>query len=99
MQRGRAIVLPEGSVPKVILSGDDLDVKILSYSTDNDWTACVQYPDGYVRQHRVFNLTELLDKVAGQMKTRYNILSFEFKAIPQGLENGSTIKLGGIKYA
>ena len=82
-----------------MLSGDALDVKLLSYSVKDDWTACVQYPDGYVRQHRVFTLTGLLDLIAGQLKTRYNIVSFEFQGVPQGLGDGLTIKIGGIKYA
>ncbi len=91
--------MPEGSVPRVKLSGDELDVKLRSYSVNDGWNACVEYPDGYMRQHQVFNLNELLDKIAGQLKTRYNVVSFEFKAIPQGLDNGSIIKLGGLKYA
>ncbi len=99
MAQGGALVLPAGSVPKVILSGDEHDIKLLSYRVEDDWTACVQYPDGYVRQHRVFNLTELLDKISGQLKMRYNVTSFEFKAIPQGLGDRLVIRIGGIKYA
>lgn len=95
---GRAIVMPEGSVPKVILSGDTLHVKLLSHSVQDSWTACVQYPDGYLRQHQVSNVIELLDKIAGQLKTRYNIQSFHFIAVPQALEP-STITIGEIKYA
>lgn len=95
---GRAIVMPEGSVPKVILSGDTLHVKLLSYSIPDSWTACVQYPDGYQRQHQVANVIDLLDKIAGQLKTRYNIQSFHFLAVPQALEP-STITIGEIKYA
>ena len=97
--QGRAIILPEGSIKKVELTGDSHDIKLRSYSVKDDWTACVQYPDGYVRQHRAFTLTGLLDLIAGQLKTRYNIVSFEFQGIPQDLGDDLTIKIGGIKYA
>ena len=96
--QGKAIILPEGTIKKIILSGDDLEVKLLSYSVQDSWNANVQYPDGYVRQHQVFTLTGLLDKIAGQLKTRYNIVSFEFRSVPQDL-TPSTITIGGIKYA
>ncbi len=90
--------MPGYVVPKITLSGEEMDIKLKSYSVADAWTACVEYPDGYVRQHQVFTLTGLLDKISGQLKTRYNLLSFEFKAVPQGLDNGAIIKIGGIKY-
>ena len=92
---GTGLVLPPGSVPAVALSGEEHEIKILSY---HGWEAWVQYPDGFTKHHQVFTVNDLLDKIAGQLKTRYNILSFEFKAIPQALEQG-LVKIGGIKYA
>lgn len=95
---GSALVLPAGSVPKVILSGDTLDIQLKFYSAKDSWTACVVYPDGHQKHHMVFDVIGLLDQITGQLKTRYNILSFEFKSVPQALQP-STITIGEIKYA
>lgn len=99
INQGSALVLPEGTVPKIELSGDVLEIQVLSYSPENDWTCVVQYPDGFTRHHRIFDLIGLLDKVAGQLKTRYNLKDFHFKAIPPKLESGEIITIGGITYA
>jgi len=98
MNLGRAIVMPEGSVAKVVLSGDTLHVKLLGYSIADGWNAVVEYPDGFTRHHQVSTVVGLLDKIAGQLKTRYNLTSFKFMEIPSALMP-STITIGEIKYA
>ncbi len=96
--QGRGLILPPGSVPKVRLSGEMLHVKLLSYSVADGWNAVVAYPDGYLRHHQVYTVVQLLDKIAGQLKTRYNLTDFKFMEIPAALEP-STIKIGEITYA
>jgi len=95
MTQGRAMVLPPGSVKRIVLSGDPLEIKLLGY---RDWEAVVVYPDGNTRHHQASTVNDLLDKITGQLKTRYNIENFSFKEVPQALEP-STIKIGEISYA
>jgi hypothetical protein len=95
-QRGTGLVLPAGTVPPVNLSGDELTVKIIS---TQDFEALVEYPDGYRRFHQANDIITLLARISGQLKSRYNLTSFEFKDIPQGLTPDATIKIGGITYA
>lgn len=93
---GKGYVLPQGSQPKKYLSGEELTFEVLSYDPDGDMCR-VRYPDGYVRPHQVKTVPDLLDKVSGQLRTRYNVQSFEIKAIPESL-NGKIV-ITGVKYA
>jgi hypothetical protein len=93
---GGAIVLPAGSVPRIVLTGEVQRLKVLAYQ---DFEAFVEYPDGHRRFHQCGSVTDLLGKIAGQLKLRYNIQEFSFQAIPQGLTSGETIVIGEIKYA
>ena len=95
---GSALVLPEGTIPKIVLSGDVLNVELLGHSIKDGWNAVVKYPDGKILHHQVSDVIGLLDKITGQLKTRYNLTDFKFTAIPQALEP-STITIGEIKYA
>lgn len=93
---GHAMILPPGSMPRIVLSGDVQTIKIVGYS---GWEAWVEYPDGYRRHHQAFEVIGLLAKIDGQLRMRYNIDEFSFKAIPQALSVGETITIGEIKYA
>lgn len=93
---GRGLVLPPGSVPRIKLEGETLEVKILGYG---QWEAWVEYPDGNRRHHQVSDVVSLLQKVEGQLRARYNIDAFSFLKIPQSISTGETITIGEIKYA
>ena len=99
MTSGTALILPAGSVPRIVLSGDPLIVKFLHHTPANSWTAVVEYPDGYRRQHQVFSVLHMLEKITGQLKLRYNIDSFAFKVVPQNLDHAFNIQIGDITYA
>ncbi len=94
--QGEALVLPPGSAKRIKLEGDQLKVTILGYGS---WEAWIEYPDGYRRHHQVSDIHTLLQKVTGQLKTRYNIDSFQFLTIPNDFSTGATITIGEIKYA
>ncbi len=92
---GSGIVLPPGSVKRVVLSGEELQIKIIGH---HHHEYLVEYPDGYRRFHQAHDMIALLAKISGQLKSRYNLNAFEFKDVPQGLPS-ETINIGGIKYA
>lgn len=91
------MILPEGSVPKIILSGPELFVAITGVIEGEG--VVVAYPDGFIRHHQVKTVVELLAKVDGQLRSRYNLTSFAFKSIPADLLQGETIQIGEINYA
>lgn len=93
---GGAVVLPPGFFPRIVLSGETLQIKVLAYK---DFEAWLEYPDGHRRFCQCGTVVEMLGKVSGQLKMRYNIDEFSFQAIPKGLEAGETITIGEIKYA
>jgi hypothetical protein len=95
--QGQAMVLPAGSVPKVILSGPELFIAIVSIIEGEGVIVC--YPDGFTRHHQVGTVIDLLAKVEGQLRARYNLTSFKFESIPADLVPGETIKIGEINYA
>lgn len=97
ISQGSGIVLPEDSVPKVKLSGAELFVAIIGVIPDEG--VIVAYPDGFVRHHQVKTVIDLLSKVEGQLRGRYNLASFAFKSIPTDLLIGETIQIGDINYA
>lgn len=92
---GKAIVLPAGTIPRIELSGENLSVEIIGY---DGFEVLVKYPDGYQRFHQSHDIINLLDKISGQLRLRYNLDAFDFISVPQRLEI-STVKIGGIKYA
>jgi hypothetical protein len=57
-----------------------------------------EYPDGYQRHHQVKDIHDLLAKISGQLKGRYNLESFEFTQLPSSLAAGQTITVGDIAY-
>ncbi len=104
------VTLPPGSLPRVILSGDSQTVKILAADPENGYgedgkavpsdnlNVITQYPDGYERHHQAKDLHDLLAKISGQLKGRYNLESFEFTALPDSLAAGQSVTVGGIAY-
>lgn len=92
------MILPPGSVPRKKLEGQELSVKILGYES---WEAIVQYPDGMIRHHQIpdKDMVKLLQKIEGQLRMRYNIQAFAFKAIPKSISTGEIITIGEIQYA
>ncbi len=96
ISEGKGLILPPGFQNRIALSGDELKIEILSFDPE-DRNVIVRYPDGYERHHQCDTIIKLMDKVSGQLRARYNVESFEIKAIPASLSG--TIILGGIKYA
>lgn len=108
------VVLPPGSTPRVELSGDSQTVKIITVRPENghkdgkpvashpDGTVLhnvvTEYPDGHVRHHQVRDVPDLLAKISGQLKNRYNLKSFDFQKFPAELKDGEAVTVGGITY-
>ncbi len=95
-KQGTGLVLPPGSVPRIKLEGETLELKILGYG---QWEAWVEYPDGHRHHHQVHTVIDLLAKIDGRLRLRYNIDAFSFLKIPQSISTGETITIGDIKYA
>ena len=92
----KGLILPPGSVPRIVLSGETLTIKILGYE---NWEAWVEYPDGYRRHHQVSDVVSLMQKIEGQLRSRYNIDAFTITQIPKSLSTDETAIIGDIKYA
>lgn len=104
------VVMPPGVIDRIALSGDTQTMTIVSADPENGYDAenkpvpsdhlnvVVKYPDGYERHHQAKDLHDLLAKISGQLKNRYNLAAFEFTALPEKLAAGNTITVGGIAY-
>ena len=96
---------PPGSAGKILLSGDELEMVIVSALPENGpgvpsefLNVVVKYPDGHERQHQTKDVQHLLTQITGQLKGRYNLKSFTFSHAPDGLAAGALIKTGDNEY-
>lgn len=80
-------------------NGYDVNGKAIPSNPDGSvlYEAHVVYPDGYLRHHQVKDIFDLLTKVSGQLKGRYNLASFDFVSHPTDL-SVQDITVGGITY-
>lgn len=103
-------VLPAGTLPKVKLSGAELQIEIAQIRPENGFTAdgspvpsentvvVVKYPDGFVKHHQSNDIGDLIKKITNTLKARYNVVSFEFAAPPLFVE-GHKIILTEVQYS
>ncbi len=92
----KGFVLPAGTFPRIKLSGDQLTIEIVSTPA---WEVIVRYPDGYQRHHQASSVLQLLEKIDGQLRKRYNLEGYSVLRTPQSISTGETLVIGEIKYA
>lgn len=94
MPIGQAIVSTHGLAKKIKLSDEELKISVVSVNPE---FSIVRYPDGHERHHQISSVNDLCDRISNQLKNRYNVLSFNFKTLPEKLQPCEII-IGEIKY-
>lgn len=94
---GTALVLPAGSIERKKLSGDKLELEIVSIAPQDGDNVIVRYPDGYEHHHQAKNRVALYNGITNVLKYNYNLDKFDFLNIFD-YKIGEIIEIGEIIY-
>lgn len=92
----RTSTLPAGSLPPVAnLKTGTLKfefVKVVSDGGDGKYVH-VQYPDGFVKEHQVLKIEDLIPKIVNTLRGRYGVEVVITKKIPAVIAQGESITM------
>jgi hypothetical protein len=77
---------PPGMKPPLDAEGKPLPI-------DESFMARCVYPDGFVKEHQVKSVQDLLPKVINQIRSRYGFAEANITALPKQLKAGTAIEL------